>query len=1156
MQTAPGEAREAADVLGATLSPSSWGTRQAAVTPIAPPLESGAVVGYFEVRRLLGQGGMGRIYLARDTRLGRLVALKLLRPDLFGPERVRRFLDEARLTARFSHPHIVVIHELGQHEGQPFLALEYLDGESLRDRTRGQRVAASEAARWMLAVARALEAAHAHSIIHCDLKPDNVVLPSDGRVRVVDFGLARAASLASDGARAGTPAYMSPEQWDGDFVDARTDIWSFGVVLAELLTGRNPFRDGAGYETIAAVIEAPPHEDPLGLDEVPPPLAAIVRDCLRLEPSERLSASDLAERLARFVEQRVGPDERVECPFPGLVPFEEQHAGLFFGREEEIDTFLERLRVQPVLPVIGPSGAGKSSFVRAGVIPRLRAMDRWRVVSMRPGSAPIRTLAARLIALDEGQTQESGFQPNESRLEALTRDLTENPRGLVIALLAAARRLRSNILLFVDQLEEVFTHLEDWQDQRAFLQALVTAADDPADPIRVIFTARDDFLGRLAEVPEIQRALERVTVLRRLRPLELRTVLTRPLEAVRFEWDDPTVIDDVLRELADEAAGLPLLQFACRSLWERRDPQRRLLLRSEYDAMGGAGGALAEHAERVLASLTPSQLRAARTLLLRLVGPDGTRRVVPSGQALEGLGHEGDVVLDRLTTARLVAARRATVAHGEPVLELAHESLIRAWSALSRWVADSREERGLLEELGQAAALWEARGLRGDEVWTGDAVRDARHRLERLNVTAPPRVDAFLQAGEERHRRAARTRGTAIVGTFVLLAAIAIGSALAAAAFAEKERHARAQSEQIDLATADIGVFEVELRPFDWDPKTLTFTSVPAEQLPDLRLTIFKPDIDDPSVHGERLQHRGFSQARLDGPGWRERIEARSGAAWLRFDGRGTRGQSCGPSWLFVRRLPGYAERGAPTKLALSVPTCAATRADVIIVPGGPFLRGGLGEPPLTHPEFTDPETVATLDDYGLDRTELPNALFAIWESMAPVTGFAPLELPDEGVLGSAGKPAYPVPAIDAFSAEQICLFLGRRLPSSVEWEKAVRGGLTLPSGPNPAPRRNVPWVGGSSLAANLDGDADGWAATAPVDSMPGSAGPYGHLHLSGNVSEWTSTPFKGGRYGLRIIRGGGFGTDVGSEVHTLSYENTRMPRFAASFDLGVRCAL
>lgn len=1149
----------AGDGLDATMTPSTWSPAQGPLVSATPPLEPGTVIGNFEVRRLLGQGGMGRVYLARDRRLGRLVALKLLRPDLVSPERVRRFLDEARLTARFSHQHIVGIHELGEHGGQPFLALEYLDGQSLRERAGGLRVPPAEAARWMLAVSRALEAAHAHQTIHCDLKPENVVLPSDGRVRVVDFGLARAASLASHGAHAGTPPYMSPEQFDGDLVDSHTDIWSLGVVLLELLTGHNPFREGASREVIEAVLSAPPESDAFGLDGAPLPLARLVRDCLRKEPTERPSATQVAELLDRFLDDRLDVDGRgqvqVECPFPGLVPFEERHAASFHGRTEEIDAFLERLRVQPILPVIGPSGAGKSSFVRAGVIPRLRAQEPWRIVGLRPGAAPLHALATRLLGLDHDATLESGIEVDSARLGPLKQELAANPRGLVMALLDASRRTRSKVLLFVDQLEEVFTHVESLEEQRAFLQALVTAADETTENLRVIFTARDDFLGRLAEVPEVQKALERVTVLRRLRPAELRAVLTRPLERVGYGWDDPSVVDDILDELAGEAAGLPLLQFACRSLWERRDEPRRLLLRSAYRAMGGVGGALAEHGEAILGGLTPAQLSAARALLLRLVGADGTRRVVPRSQAMQGLGGDGEAVLDRLSGARLITSRRAVSAPGEPVLELAHESLIRSWAALARWIADSREERALLTELEQAAGLWEGRGRRAEETWPGDAVAVARRDLLRLSVTPPPAVEAFLAAGEERAQRRRRLRRGAVIAGFVIITSLAVGSGLAAVAFAEKERLAREHAQQIDLATADIGAFGLTLVPFDLDHRGQRAVPVLPEDLPDLRVTIHMPDIDDPTTPGGPLRHRGHTQVRLAAPGWHEAIEARSGSAWLRFDGRGRRGEECGPSWLFVRRLPGYAERSNATTLRIPVPTCAATRAGVIEIPEGPYLRGGPGEPPLRKSALVDPEVEVRVGSYGLDRTEVPNWLYEQWAALAPVTGYEPPEHPHSGQLEFAGAPEHPATQIDAFSAEQLCMFLGRRLPTSVEWEKAARGGLTLPSGPNPAPRRNAPWADGP-VAANLDGDADGWAATAPVGSMPEGAGPYGHLHLSGNVSEWTATPESGSRFGLRVIRGGDWATPLAEEVHTLAYENTRPPRLSATFSLGVRCAL
>lgn len=1133
----------------------SAGSRAAVPPDLAPPLEPGAEVGFFEIRRLIGEGGMGRVYLARDTRLGRLVALKVLRPDVIGPERVRRFLDEARTTARFSDPHIVIVHELGEQDGQPFIALEYLDGETLRRRMQTSRPAQAEVTRWMLAVARALRAAHAHAVIHCDLKPDNVIVPRDGRVRVVDFGLARAASLAGEPGRAGTAAYMAPEQWEVDGIEPRTDVWAFGVMLLELLTGTNPFRQNAGIETIEDLLAD--RTDPLGLMTLPASLGSLIGACLRRWPAERLSATQLVERLEGIVDRQISLDTQVDCPFPGLVSFEEEHAGLFFGRDEEIDVFLERLRIRPVLPVIGPSGAGKSSFVRAGVIPRLRALGPWRFVVLRPGTAPLRALAAKVVGLLDDHTADSALLPATDRVEDMASSLRENPQSLVMSLLQAARVTRSRILLFVDQLEEVFTHEADPTDQRRFMEALVHGADEPDEPIRVVFTARDDFMGRLAEVPAVQAALEHVTVLRRLRATELRTVLTRPLERVGHAWDDPRIIDDVLRELTDEIAGLPLLQFACRALWERRDQDRRLLLRSEYEAMGGVGGALAEHADRVLALLTPSQVPAARTLLLRLVGGDGTRRVIRRSAVVAELGPDGEAVIDRLTGSRLVVSRRASAAVAEPTIELAHEALIRAWGTLARWIADSREERALLDELAQAAGLWESRGRRDEEVWPGDAVADARRRLERLSVRPPGPVGAFLEAGAARHRRVVRGRRIFVGATFLLLGVIATAALFAAAKFAEKERIALEQANDLAMATADIGVVMLELRPIDWDPRTLSTHAVPVHEMPDLTLALFAEDPRDSTRPGEKISYRGFTHRRLlDDPGtWVERFEARSGPAWARISGRNRLSERpCGPSWIHLQRLPGFASRAEPPRWVLPVPTCGATLAGTIAVPEGPFLREGTGVPPIRHLEYLEPETQEDLEAYRLDRTEVANAQMKVWAELGPLTGYLAPEVPEGGTIGNVGANTYPATQVDAFTAEEVCMFWGKRLPTSDEWLKAVRGGLMLPSGPNPEPHRSVPWGRGPGKA-NLQGDGDGYEFAAPVDSMHEGAGPYGHLHLSGNVDEWTATPDGKSRHSLRVIRGGDWDADPALELHTHVYENVRMPHFF-SFGIGFRCAL
>src|SRR5262245_13937412 len=205
----------------------------------------GEQVGRYRVRRLIGEGGMGRVYLARDTTLGRSVALKIVRPECVSARDIHRFISEAQTTARFNHPHIVVLYDVGEHRGAPYLALEYLDGESLRDRAARERPSLDEVLRIARAIADALTHAHAEGVRHCDLKPSNVVLPKDGRLRVVDFGLARTDAMGAvrDGV-AGTPDYMAPEQWLGRAVTDRADVWALAVMIHQLLTGEHPFGEG------------------------------------------------------------------------------------------------------------------------------------------------------------------------------------------------------------------------------------------------------------------------------------------------------------------------------------------------------------------------------------------------------------------------------------------------------------------------------------------------------------------------------------------------------------------------------------------------------------------------------------------------------------------------------------------------------------------------------------------------------------------------------------------------------------------------------------------------------------------------------------------------------------------------------------------------
>jgi len=822
-------------------------------------------VDQFKVIRLLGKGGMGEVYLARDTGLGRKVALKVIHAGLIGSDKAeQRFLFEARATARFNHPNIVTIYAVGTHEGSPYVALEYLEGSTVRERFADERPAPREAARLGLAVAEALAEAHASGILHRDLKPDNVIIPRDGRVRVVDFGLARVlppkgvAELAPEemglateeqaaaldalqtaGHKlAGTPAYMAPEQWCGNPGVDRTDIWALGVMLHELIAGSRPYETQEGARATLAWSVSSPDPTPLdpALDGASPELTSIVGRCLAKEADLRPDARQVADALAEFLGRR-GRRRTEESPFRGLQPFGERHADLFFGREAEVAAFLERIRTQPVLPVVGPSGAGKSSLVYAGIVPRLREQGPLTVLALRPGGDPFLSLAARLVQGEGARFEHTfggssgehtgtgeGFAPAApasgvfriagsdgeavAEVDRLAHELRETPSRLGLELHRRAEAGAERILLVVDQLEELFTLTEDLEVQERFLTAVCSAADDPQAPVRVVFTVRDDFLGRLALGPLIRDVLGRVTVIRNPGAEALEETLTLPLESTPYRFEDPTLPRVMVGEVDGEPAALPLLQFAARTLWDRRDRRRKVLLRSAYEGMGGVGGALAEHADSVLQGMSSAQVRLAREVLLRLVRPARTggpvtRRVLPAEQILEGLGEGAREVLDRLTDARLVTVRKRGAEGGKADLELVHESLVSGWRQLAQWIDEGREELSFLGEVGQAADLWESRGRRRDEVWSGEALAEAHRVLRRGTAKLPAGVEAFLVASDAAERRAQGRKRAVLVAGVGALVLVAIVAVMVALALAEREGEALAQRAVADARRAE-----------------------------------------------------------------------------------------------------------------------------------------------------------------------------------------------------------------------------------------------------------------------------------------------------------------------------------------------------------------
>lgn len=295
----------------------------------------GSTISYYQILEQLGSGGMGVVYKAQDTRLDRIVALKFLPHHLSLDEEAKlRFTREAKTASALDHPNICTIFEIGEHEGQTFIAMAYYEGETLKDRIERGPLRIEEAIDYTMQMAEGLTQSHEKGIVHRDVKPANVLVTSQGRVKLLDFGLAKAieqTQLTKEGATPGTIAYMSPEQARGETIDCRTDLWALGAVFYEMLTGERPFRGVYDQAIIYGIL----NEDPLPISrlrsDAPEALEQIVVKLLEKNPQQRYqSAGDLLNDLAALTQTgssgsahaRVTTEDPVSVNAIAVLPFE------------------------------------------------------------------------------------------------------------------------------------------------------------------------------------------------------------------------------------------------------------------------------------------------------------------------------------------------------------------------------------------------------------------------------------------------------------------------------------------------------------------------------------------------------------------------------------------------------------------------------------------------------------------------------------------------------------------------------------------------------------------------------------------------------------------------------------------------------------------
>ncbi len=820
--------------------------------PSARTFAEGQILGNrYRVRSLLGRGGMGEVWRALDLKLRVDVALKALRASLVAEQQTLESLrQEVRVAREVVSPNVCRVFDLVELEGRELVSMEYVDGTTLQEVLSARSPLPLDEAREIASQLLAgLEAIHAAGLVHRDIKPENVMLTRAGRVVVMDFGIAKALAAERTGTVAGTAAYMAPEQARGESLDARADVFSVGIVLAEMAAPAGT-REREAREAVWAGV----HRSPPELADTP--WAPVLKKAIAARREERYPSASALARALEEVTLRVAGAELLE-PYPGLASFSAEDAEYFFGRELEIEAMWRKLRRPHLLALVGPSGAGKSSFLRAGLL--ATAPSGWRNVIATPGDRPFKALAQALIPELSGDPE---------GLELLLR--IEEPDAAVAAF-TRWRRKHEHALLVIDQFEELFTQSPP-EIQAAFAALIGRLALD-AD-VHVLLSMRDDFLFRCHAHEALQPIFSELTMLGPPTGAALRRALVQPALKCGYRFEDEALVDTMLGEVEGERGALPLLAFAAAQLWQRRDRERGLLTREAYTAIGGVAGALAQHAEATLERIGQERIPMVRELFRNLVTAQGTRATGEREELLSVFAGDRETaaqVLDALIDARLLTSYELPPAEGETSgqhrIEIVHESLLSQWPRLVHWQAQDQEGSLLRDQLRQAARMWEERGQPEDLLWTGTSFREYELWRERYAGSLTASEDNFARAMTARAARRRRRRRLAVAA--IVVAALAVASAMgvlwrrsegARAQAVTAARHAEAQQifalGQLELEqdpTAALAYALASLERMDspavrrfalnalWQGPTAFELSVPEAKAPGVQLA-FSPD--------------------------------------------------------------------------------------------------------------------------------------------------------------------------------------------------------------------------------------------------------------------------------------------------------------------------
>jgi formylglycine-generating enzyme required for sulfatase activity len=1084
------------------------------------PLIGAVLPGRFRVDARIAAGTFGVVYRGHQLTVDREVAIKVLHAEVEAQsEHGRLFIQEVQAVARIDHPHVVRVYQADvTADGRLFFAMELLAGDDLQARVERGRTPVAVAVRLVRQLLAALEAAHRAGLVHADIKPANAIeLPAQAgeRLVLVDFGLARLRAAETGAPHVGgTPSYMAPEQLADELIDARTDQFAAALVLVALV---------CGWRRTRALDVAPPAEVLAEIED------AVVRDAtaraLSLAPADRFpSAAAFAAALSGEAQVALPP------PFHGLAPFTERDRGRLHGRERELLRLTEVAMFRRLMVLTAPSGVGKTSLLRAGLVPRLEALgSEARYLSCRTDA-----VIPEPAALSEGS--------------------------------ATARRV-----VVVDQVETALDADGDSLLTRAL--ALARRPEDGAE-LCVVLSVREDHLARLLDRLGEQAAGLPMIRIGPLAPAGAREAITRPLAERQLAISEE-LLDRLLADLVAAGARLgaelgwgtsepiypPHLQLACTALHDNLPEGERTLTLAHYQALGGFDAIVGEHLERVLDSLGAASA-VARDVFLALVTEGAGRAALTDEELTEAVpaAHRPQIpqVLEHLRREGLVVRTRR--AGGAAVWELVHDSLV---PRVHSWI----DRRDLSRRRAVELVRHHVRHSRPDAI---SLISRAELRDIAPHASAVDELDAEWASVPRAEgawgpsRLVARSRQLHRRTALAAIGLVATVLAVIGAAVYERARSAAGYRAEIDRRDRNLGLVELELAPFDWDVARGAPRAVGVDALPDLRWQLHavavdpRTGIEGPGAPFASGRFRLLSSRAREGGNRIDLAEAAGGPAFLVITGRGRSGETCAPSILPIRALPGYAEReDGPVRHRIAVPTCQATNADLITIPAGPFYYGGVGEPPsqllASEPELAK-EQLITLPAYRIARTETTNAQFATLAAMVKLTSIKANRAFQSIGLEHASEPERPVVFLDWDTSRRFCLYWGRSLPTSAQWQKALRGPAIVDGVAN---RRTFAWKGDwKTGAARVRTARPGVAlpCTHPLDISI-----YGVCDLVGNVQEWTLTspPGADNSEDAYVVRGAMWESDEhggeGTIADWAAIENPRVSS-AKQYSLGFRC--